>query len=220
MAVSGKSLDAVDLFALAANGTKRLRYRRGETIFAQGADADAVFYIEEGVVKTTYVSRSGKEGVVRVFTPREFFGISSILGHAKRRMAAIAVTACSVLRIEKRVVTNALRENADVAQAFISRLVDQRRRYEEVLMGHLFHSSEGRLARTLLRLSILGDGEGEEAILPKISQETLAEIVGTTRSRINYFMKKFRRIGAIKYDAGHIRVSRSELRSMLPDLDE
>lgn len=208
--------DPVNLLATTANGTKRMTFRESETIFAQGDDADSAYYIEHGAVKKTYVSRDGKERIVGLLKARDFVGVGCLIGHQKRGTAAVAMTDCSVIQIEKFVMLQLLSEQPEVADLVISFLIEQAHRYEKGLVDHLFNSSEKRLARTLLILSDLGESDGQKTILPRISQETLAHIVGTTRSRINYFMNKLRRRGVIEYD-GRIHVLNSRLSAVLDD---
>lgn len=205
-----------NLLATTANGNKRMTFREGEVIFAQGDNADSAFYIVHGSVKKIYVSRVGKERIVGVLKPRDFFGVGCLAGRQKRATAAVAMTDCSVMRIEKRVMLQLLYDQAELADLFIAFLIDQSHRYEKDLLDHLFNTSERRLARALLVLSDLGESDGQKTTLPKISQETLAEIVGTTRSRINHFMNKFRQHGIIEYD-GRIRVFNSRLQAVLGD---
>jgi CRP-like cAMP-binding protein len=208
--------DLVNLLATTANGTKRMTFRESETIFAQGDNADSAFYIEHGAVKKTYVSREGKERIVGLLKARDFFGVGCLTGRQKCGTTAVAMTDCSVIRIEKRVMLQLLSEQPKLADLVITFLVEQAHRYEKDLVDHLFNPSEKRLARTLLMLSDLGESDGQKTTLPSISQETLANIVGTTRSRINYFMNKFRQQGVIEYD-GRIRVINSRLSAVLDD---
>jgi CRP-like cAMP-binding protein len=202
------SSGTLSMLAKAANGAAPAIYPEGEVFFVQGDPSDSVFYIQHGRVKKTYVSRNGKERVVAILGAGEFFGVSCVVGRTKRVMTATAMTTCSVARIEKPAMVRLLYAEPALAEIFISFLIERNSHYQEDLVDHLFNSSEQRLARTLMLLSDVGKYEGQEMVVPKISQEALAEIVGTTRSRINYFMKKFRQLGFIDYN-DRIRINRS-----------
>jgi CRP-like cAMP-binding protein len=202
--------DATSFFGSTSSG--RASYQEGDVVFAQGDDANSIFYIRSGKIKKTYVSHNGKERIVAILGAGEFVGVGCVIGRKKRLMTATAMTACSAARIEKSVMVRALYDQPSLAEMFISSLIDRNYRYQEDLVDHLFNSSEKRLARTLLHLSNINAGNAQETVLPKISQETLAEIVGTTRSRVNYFMKKFRHLGLIEYGDGiHVRRSLSDV---------
>jgi CRP-like cAMP-binding protein len=211
--------DWVNLPASAADGTRRVTFRERDTIFAQGDKAEAVFYIEHGSVKKIYVSLGGKERIVGVLKPGEFFGIGCLTGRQKRGTMAVAMSECAAIRIEKRAMLQLIYDHAEFADIFIAFLIDQSHRYERDLLDHLFSSSERRLARALLLLSDLGEDDGQKTTLPRVSQETLADIVGTTRSRINFFMNKFRQEGVIEYD-GRIRVLNARLHAVVGDQTE
>jgi CRP/FNR family transcriptional regulator, cyclic AMP receptor protein len=197
----------------------RLSYHRGEVIYAQGAPADSVFYIHKGGVKLSVVSAHGKEGVVAVLKSRQFAGEGCMVGQTERLRTATAITTCSVSRIEKPTMLRVLKEQPALASQFISFLIDQNSQYEDDLLSHLFHSSERRLLRVLVHLSNVDKKAGSHATLPKISQETLAAMVGTTRGRINAFMSKFRRLGLVRYD-GDILVDQALLSSALGEEGE
>jgi CRP-like cAMP-binding protein len=176
---------------------RRQTYGEGETIFAQGQSALSLFYICSGKVRKTRVSTSGKTRVIAVLGPQEFFGTKCVIDAGSERECTVsAMTNCSVACIDRTTMVRALREEPDVAEMFISSLIDRAYQYEGDLVSHLFNSSEQRLARTLMGLS---EGLPKEGSLPKISQEVLAEIVGTTRPRINQFLKKFHRLGLIEH---------------------
>jgi CRP-like cAMP-binding protein len=206
--------DWVHLVESTGNDTKRMTFREGETIFAQGDDADSAFYIQHGSIKKIYVSGDGKERIVGILKSRDFFGVGCLIGRKDRRTTTVAMTDCSVIRIDRGIMLQLLCDRPGLADLFIAFLVDQSDRLEKDLLGHLFHSSERRLVRTLLVLADLGESDGRRTTLPRISQENLANIVGTTRSRINHFIKKFRQQGVIEYD-GRIRVSMSRLHGLL-----
>jgi CRP-like cAMP-binding protein len=199
---------------LTSEGAKRISFLNGEIIFSKGDDADAVFYIEIGGVNLSYRSSSGKNRVIAILKAGEFFGVGCIAGQLQRRLTAAAMTNCSAIRIEKRVMVGALYKDAKLADLFINFLVDRSRHYTEGLLDHLLNSSEKRLMRTLVILSDLGHKDGEHIILPNITQEALAEMVGTTRPRINYFIHKLHKLGLIEYD-GRIRLSVTKLKLAL-----
>ena len=201
----------------AAEGGTVATYRAREVIFGQGDPADAVFYLRAGRVKRTVVSEEGKEAVVALLGPGEFFGEGCLSGKTHRISSAIAMEACTIARLEKSVLVRALHEQITFAEMFIAYLLSRNQRMEADLVDQLFNPSEKRLARVLLNLADFGDQEKPEAILPKISQETLAEMIGTTRSRTNFFMNKFRRLGFIDYNNGYLTVKRSLMNVILHD---
>ena len=179
-----------------------VRLARGAVAFSQGSPATSVFYVQEGGVKLTVLSSMGKEAVVAMLGAGDFFGEGCLAGQPLRMATATAVLATSLLRIQKREMVRALREHPEFSGRFISHMLTRNIRIEEDLVDQLFNSSEKRLARTLLLLSQYGQAEVTERVLPKLSQETLAEMVGTTRSRVNFFMNKFRKLGFIEYNGG------------------
>jgi len=183
-------------------GKRILEYRKNHIIFAQGDPADAVFYIREGKIKLTVTSQQGKEAVVAIVGTGDFLGEGCIAGQPLRMARAIAITDGSSLRIEKKTMNELLHQRGKFSEDFMAYLLSRNIRVEEDLVDQLFNSSEKRLARTLLLLARFGKEGTPEIVVPKISQETLAEIVGTTRSRVSYFMNKFRRLGFIEYNGG------------------
>ena len=187
-----------------------------EVIYAQGDAADAVFYIKDGKVKITVMSQQGKEAVVAMLGTGEFFGEGCLTGQTHRLTSAITIDECTLARLEKGVVVQTLHEQPAFAERFITYLLTRNQRIELDLVDQLFNSSEKRLARLLLILANFGKDEKPETIVPKISQATLAEMVGTTRSRISFFMNKFRRLGLVDYN-GHMTVNRSLLNVVLYD---
>ena len=192
------------------------KYRPGQTVFSQGSVADAVFYILKGKVKLTVVSEQGKEAVVAIIGPEEFLGEGCLTGQLRRLSAAVALTDCEIARVEKAIMARALHEEAAFSEFFIKHLLSRTLRVEADLVDQLFNSSERRLARVLLLLAHF-DKEGvPEPIAGKISQETLAGMVGTTRSRVSQFMNKFRKLGLIDYN-GHLVVHNSLLNYVLND---
>ena len=200
----------------AAGGGTLATYRAREVIFGQGDPADAVFYLMAGRVKRTVVSNEGKEAVVALLGPGEFFGEGCLSGKTHRTTSAIAMEECTIARLEKSVLVRVLHEQVTFAEMFIAYLLSRNQRIEADLVDQLFNPSEKRLARVLLNLADFDDQEKAEAILPKISQETLAEMIGTTRSRVSFFMNKFRRLGFIDYN-GSLTVKRSLMNVVLRD---
>ncbi len=193
----------VHTFLESAGVSRRIvRFGRGAVVFAQGTPATSVFYLQEGAVKLSVLSSAGKEAVVAMLGPGDFFGEGCLAGQSLRMGTATALAPTNVLRIQKREMLRTLREQALLANRFISHMLARNIRIEEDLVDQLFNSSEKRLARTLLLLARYGDEEKPPRVLPKLSQETLAEMVGTTRSRVNFFMNKFRKLGFIHYNGG------------------
>jgi CRP/FNR family transcriptional regulator, cyclic AMP receptor protein len=182
----------------------------------QGDSADALFYIQKGKVKLTVVSRHGKEAIVAVLGPADFFGEGCLAGQAKRISTAATLSDCAVVRIEKSAVMKVIREEPRFSEFLMSYLLSRNIRIEEDLVDMLFNSSEKRLARILLLLANFGKEGKPEQVIPKISQETLAEMVGTTRARVNFFMNKFRKLGFVEYDGG-LEVHSSLLNVILHD---
>jgi CRP-like cAMP-binding protein len=207
---------AVDprVFLAAANHTRA--YSAGDVLFAQGDVADAVLYIHSGEIKVVVTSEQGKEAVVGILKAGEFLGEGCLVGQTARLASAIALTDCSVARTEKADMVRALHAESAFAELFITHLLTRNSRVEADLVDQLFNSSEKRLARALLLLANFGKDGAPTAITTNVSQDTLAAIVGTTRSRINYFMNKFRRLGFIEYN-GHLQVHSSLLTILLRD---
>jgi len=193
---------------------KLTEYRRAESIFNQGDAADTVLYIQKGGVKLSVVNGAGKEAVVAMFGPTDFFGEGCMAGQTLRMATATAITPTSLLVINKEEMLRVLHEEHELSDRFISYMLAHNIRVEEDLVDQLFNSSEKRLARTLLLLARYGKQDQPERDLPKVSQETLAEMIGTTRSRVNFFMNKFRKLGFIEYN-GKIRVNKSLLTVVL-----
>ena len=198
----------------AAEGGTVATYRSRQVIFGQGDPADAVFYLMAGRVKRTVVSNDGKEAVVALLGQGEFFGEGCLSGKTHRQSSAIAMEECTTARLEKSVLIRVLREQITFAEIFIAYLLRHNQRMEAELVDQLFNSSEKRLARLLLNLANLDEQKIAEAILPKMNHETLAGVVGTTRSRISFFMNKFRRLGYIDYN-GHLTVNSSLLNVLM-----
>src|ERR1700693_665825 len=171
-------------------------------IFAQGDGADAVFYIQKGKVRLTVVSKTGKEATIGIVNEGNFFGEGSLAGQVLRMGSAAAMTDCELLRVDKKAMMEALHRERSFSDMFVAYLLARNIRYEEDLVDQLFNSSEKRLARVLLLLAHFGKDGKPEVTIPKISQETLAEMVGTTRSRVNFFMNRFRKLGFVRYNGG------------------
>jgi len=193
---------------------KVAEFRRGESIYSQGEAADSVMYVQRGGVKFSVVNGSGKEAVVAMFGPSDFFGEGCMAGQAIRMGTATAITPTTLLVIEKNELLRVLHAEHELSDHFISYMLARNIRVEEDLIDQLFNSSERRLARTLLLLARYGKQDQPDRILPKVSQETLANMVGTTRSRVNFFMNKFRKLGFIEYN-GKIKVNKSLLSVVL-----
>jgi CRP/FNR family transcriptional regulator, cyclic AMP receptor protein len=191
-------------------------YRKRDIIFAQGDDADAVFYIRKGKIKVTVLSKQGKEAVVAILGADEFVGEGCLIGQPKRLATASAMTDCVTMRVEKTEILRVLKDEPAFSQMFVSHILARNARVEEDLVDQLFNSTEKRLARLLLLLANFGKEGRPEPLIAKISQETLAEMIGTTRSRVSYFMNKFRKAGFIDYN-GHLEVHSSLLSVVLAD---
>jgi CRP/FNR family transcriptional regulator, cyclic AMP receptor protein len=193
---------------------KVVEYRRNESIYSQGDGADTVMYVQKGGVKLSVLNGSGKEAVVAMFGPTDFFGEGCMAGQTVRMGTTTAVTPTTLLVIRKEELLRVLHEEHALSDHFIGYMLAHNIRVEEDLIDQLFNSSEKRLARTLLLLARYGKQEQPDRILPKVSQETLASMVGTTRSRVNFFMNKFRKLGFIEYN-GKIKVNKSLLTVVL-----
>jgi CRP-like cAMP-binding protein len=193
---------------------KVVEYRRNESIYAQGDAAETVMYIQKGGVKFSVVNGSGKEAVVAMFGPTDFFGEGCMAGQSLRMGSTIAVTPTTLLVMQKEELLRVLHAEHELSDHFIAYMLAHNIRVEEDLIDQLFNSSEKRLARTLLLLARYGQKEQPDSVLPKVSQETLASMVGTTRSRVNFFMNKFRKLGFIEYN-GKIKVNKSLLTVVL-----
>jgi CRP/FNR family transcriptional regulator, cyclic AMP receptor protein len=211
-----RNFDPHAFLATIGEGRKRAPFSKKQTIFAQGAPATAVFYIEEGKVKLTVVSDNGKEATIAILGKGAFFGKGCLAGQVLRMGSATALTDCALLQIEKRAMMQALHREHAFSDMFVAYLLARNIRYEEDLVDQLFNSSEKRLARILLLLAHFGKEGKPETVVPKISQETLAEMVGTTRSRVSFFMNRFRKLGFI-HNNGGLQVHSSLLNIVLQD---
>jgi CRP/FNR family transcriptional regulator, cyclic AMP receptor protein len=201
-------------FETAAQGRTIATHQKNAIIFSQGDVADAVFYIKEGKVKVVVVSKQGKEAVVALLGVDEFFGEGCLIGQPKRLAAAITMSECTIMRVGKNEIQRLLREEPMFSQMFMSHILTRKDRVEADLVDQLFNSTEKRLARLLLLLANFGKEGRPEPIMTKISQEVLAEMIGTTRSRVSHFMNKFRELGFIDYN-GHLEVHSSLLSVVL-----
>ena len=188
--------------AKADGGRTSSEYRPNDRIFLQGDPADSVFYVQKGKLKITVLSKQGKEAVVGILNDGDFFGEGCLAGQPLRMVSAVAISECSVMKLTKAVVVSLLHAEPSFSQLFVAHLLSRNIKIEEDLVDQLFNSSEKRLARVLLLLANFGKEGKPETVIPKISQETLAAIVGTTRSRINFFMNRFRKLGFIEYIGG------------------
>ena len=215
-AASGLSFDPAVFLATVAAGREISKYSKKEVIFAQGDDADAVFYIKKGKVKVAVVSKQGKEAVIAILGSDEFVGEGCLIGQPKRLATASAMTDCELMRVDKTEIQRVLHEEPAFSEMFVSHILTRNARVEEDLVDQLFNSTEKRLARLLLLMANFGKEGRTEPIIAKISQETLAEMIGTTRSRVSHFMNKFRQLGFINYN-GHLQVHNSLVGVLLAD---
>jgi len=197
-----RDFDPDTFLATIGEGRKLLAAPKKEVIFAQGDGADAVFYIQKGKVRLSVVSKAGKEATIAIVNEGNFFGEGALAGQLLRMGSAAAMTDCELLRVDKNAMMEALHREHAFSDMFVAYLLARNIRYEEDLVDQLFNSSEKRLARVLLLLAHFGKEGNPETVVPKISQETLAEMVGTTRSRVSFFMNRFRKLGFIHYAGG------------------
>lgn len=213
-----RDLNPGKFLATIAQGRKGMSFQKNQVIFTQGDEADAVFYIQAGKVKLTVVSKIGKEATLGILNEKQFFGEGSLAGQVLRMGSATAMTECELLRIDKKAMMLALHREHMFSDMFVAYLLGRNIRFEEDLVDQLFNSSEKRLARVLLLLAHFGKEGTPQAVVPKISQETLAEMVGTTRSRVSFFMNRFRKLGFVDYDSGSgLQVHTSLLTVVLHD---
>jgi len=213
------AFDPKEFLAQVGEGKTILEFRRDSIVFAQGDAANTVFYILKGRVKVIVVSEQGKEAVVGILEPGQFFGEGCMNGHLLRIATTIAMEECLITTITKAAMLAALHDQPKFSELFMSYLLTRNSRIEEDLIDQLFNSSEKRLARLLLLLANFGKEGSPQPISPNISQETLAEMIGTTRSRVSFFMNKFRKLGFISYN-GKIEVNSSLLNAVLYDKPE
>ena len=208
--------DARRFLETAGVSRRVVSYRRGAVVFSQGDPSDTVLYIQDGGVKLSVVSRGGKQAVVAMLGPGEFFGEGALAGQPVRLATARTIAASAILVVQKRQMLRLLHQQREMADRFISHLLARNIRIEADLVDQLFNSSEKRLARVLLHLARFGRAYRHHRVLPRLSQETLAEMVGTTRSRVNFFMNKFRKLGLIEYN-GALKVNEALVSLVLHD---
>jgi CRP-like cAMP-binding protein len=214
--VAGPAFDLRAFLESAGTARRIVKFRKAQPVYRQGAPASRVFYIQTGRVKLSVVSSNGREAVVAVLGPEEFFGEDALTGAPLRLAHATAMEPSTLLVIEKDTMIRTLHDRAQLSDRFIAHLLARNARVEADLVNQLFNSSEKRLARALLLLARYGAPQGTSRVVPKVSQEVLAEMVGTTRSRVNFFMNKFRRLGFIEYN-GDIRIDPALLSVVLCD---
>jgi CRP/FNR family cyclic AMP-dependent transcriptional regulator len=213
-----RAFDPKKFLATIGEGRKVVSFPKKQTIFTQGDPTDSVFYIQTGKVRLTVVSKVGKEATLGILNEGEFFGEGGLAGQPLRMGSATAMMDCELLRIDKKAMMLALHREHTFSDLFVAYLLARNIRYEEDLVDQLFNSSEKRLARILLLLAHFGKEGVPETVIPKISQETLAEMIGTTRSRVSFFMNRFRKLGFLKYDGGSgLQVHSSLLNIVLHD---
>ena len=217
MAAKRRPFDPKSVLAKVGDGRTIAKYRKGQVVFAQGDPADAVFYIQKGKVKITVVSDRGKEAVIAILGPDEFCGEGCLAGQPRRMATVAEMTDGTIMRLEKTSIIHVLQQEPGFSEIFISHLLARTIRVEEDLVDQLFNSSEKRLARLLLLLANFGNEGRPEPIIAELSQETLADMIGTTRSRVSFFMNKFRRLGFIDYNGRGLEVHSSLLNVVLHD---
>ena len=211
-----REFDPDTFLATIGDGRKIVAVEKKQSIFTQGDMADAVFYIRTGKVRLTVVSKAGKEATIGILKEGDFFGEGALAGQMVRMGSATAMTDCEVLRVNKKAMMEAVHGEHAFSDMFVAYLLARNIRYEEELVDQLFNSSEKRLARVLLLLAHFGKEGIPDTVIPKISQETLAEMIGTTRSRVSFFMNRFRKLGFIHYNGG-LQVHSSLLNVVLHD---
>jgi len=216
MTKNRRGFDPNAFLATIGDGRKMLAVEKKQLIFTQGDRADAVFYIQKGKVRLTVVSKTGREATIGILNEGSFFGEGALAGQLLRMGSAAAMTDCELLRVDKKAMIDALHREHAFSDIFVAYLLARNVRYEEDLVDQLFNSSEKRLARVLLLLAHFGKEGNPETVIPKISQETLAEMIGTTRSRVSFFMNRFRKLGFIHYNGG-LQVHSSLLNIVLHD---
>ena len=216
-AKKNRDFDPKKFLATIGEGREVVVFPKKQTIFTQGDAADSVFYIQEGKVSLTVISQIGKEAILGILREGEFFGEGSLAGQPLRMGSATAITDCNLLQIDKKAMMLALHREHTFSALFVAYLLARNIRYEEDLVDQLFNSSEKRLARILLLLAYFGKEGVPETVIPKISQETLAEMIGTTRSRVNFFMNRFRKLGFLDYGGNGLQVHGSLLNVVLHD---
>jgi CRP-like cAMP-binding protein len=217
LAENSRHFDPKKFLASIGEGRKVVAFAKKQTIFMQGDTADAVFYIQEGKVRLTVVSKVGKEATLGILSEGEFFGEGSLARQPLRMGSATAMTDCELLRIDRKAMMLALHREHTFSDLFVAYLLARNIQYEEDLVDQLFNSSEKRLARILLLLAHFGKEGVPESVIPNISQETLAEMIGTTRSRVSFFMNRFKELGFLDYSGSGLQIYSSLLNVVLHD---
>lgn len=213
---NARDFDPNTFLATIGKGRKLVAVQKKQTVYTQGDRADTVFYVQKGKVRLTVLSKAGKEATIGIVGERNFFGEGTLAGQLLRMGSAVALTDCDLLRVEKKAMLDALHREHAFSDLFVAYLLARNIRYEADLVDQLFNSSEKRLARILLLLAHFGKEGNPETVVPKISQETLAEMIGTTRARVSFFMNRFRKLGFIHYNGG-LQVHSSLLSVVLHD---
>jgi len=206
VSTKSQTVDWENLFSGIFRGKTVVECGKERNIFRQGQPADSLFYLRRGKVKLTVISQQGKEAIIAVLNDGEFFGDGCLAGQPLRMATAIAMTDCTLDKIEKSLMSHMLHERHEISELFIKHLLSRNIRYEADLVDQLFNSSEKRLARILLLLAHFGKESTTEIVVPTVNQDTLAQMIGTTRSRISHFMNKFRELGFIDYDDAGLKV--------------
>ncbi len=217
LAMKKHDFDPREFLATIGDGRKVVAFPKKQTIFAQGDAADSVFYVQQGKVRLSVVSKVGKEASLGILSEGQFFGEGGLAGQPLRMGSATAMTDCELLRIDKKAMMLALHREHKFSDLFVTYLLARNIRYEEDLVDQLFNSSEKRLARILLLLAHFGKDGAPDTVIPKISQESLAEMIGTTRSRVSFFMNRFRTLGFVDYGGDGLQVHSSLLNIVLHD---
>jgi CRP/FNR family transcriptional regulator, cyclic AMP receptor protein len=217
LAKKKRAFDPKTFLATIGEGRRIVEFAKKQTIFSQGDPADAVFHLQTGKVRLTVISKIGKEATLGILNDGSFFGEGALAGQTLRMGSATAMTDCAVMRIEKKAMMQSLHHEHTLSDLFVAYLLSRNIRYEEDLVDQLFNSSEKRLARVLLMLAHFGKEGVPETVVPKVSQEMLAEMVGTTRSRVSFFMNRFRKLGFVDYSSGGLQVHSSLLNVVLHD---
>ena len=213
-----EKFDPDAFLATIGEGRRIVSFPKKHEVFAQGGPCDSVFYIQQGRIKLTVVSKQGKEATIGILNPGDFFGEGGLAGQPLRMLCATTMTPCSLMRIEKQSMVDVLHRERIFSDRFVAHLLQRNIRYEEDLVNQLFNCSEKRLARILLLLAHFGKEGPQEQVIPKMSQETLAEMVGTTRSRVSFFLNRFRHLGFVEYGGNKgLQVHSSLLNIVLHD---
>lgn len=216
-----REFDPHTFLSSTGKGRDMLSYAKKATIFAQGDKTDGIYFVQKGKVRLNVVSEAGKEASLGILAEGDFLGEGGLAGQLTHMLSAVAMTDCVLLRVQKRAMIDAMGQEPKLSSLFVQYLLKRNVRYQDDLVDQLFNSSEKRLARVLLLMAQFGKEGVSEMVVPRLSQETLAEMVGTTRSRVNFFMNRFRKLGFINYDTGNnLQVHSSLLTVVLNDSSE